>query len=100
MAKAKSAAETDSSAEFLATLTELNKVANRTNLASVQAKTMTKRSGAAAKGAVGAESVNVCAVYGKARPILDLILKLPFIPAKAKDIVRTLMSLLDVMCPR
>lgn len=104
MAKAKTVS-TDTAAEFLDTLNELNKVANRTNLAGVQPKAMVKRTGgsptkrAATKG-TAVETTDVCGVYGKARPILELIVKLPFIPAKAKEIVRTLMSVLDLVCPR
>ena len=88
MAKAKKAAG-DASVEFLDSLNELQKVSNRTDVSKLQA-----RSGALARG------VDVCGVYAKARPILELILKIPFIPKKAKDIIQMLMMALDTLCPR
>lgn len=88
MAKAKKAA-TDVSAEFLDSLNELNKAANRANFTKLQTRT-----GAVARG------VDVCGVYVKVRPFLDIILRVPFIPAKAKEGIKLLMAALDTMCPR
>lgn len=88
MAKAKRAAN-DVSAEFLDTLTELNKVANRADFTKLQTRT-----GAVARG------VDVCGVYAKVRPMLDIIIRIPFIPAKAKDGIKLLMGALDTLCPR
>jgi hypothetical protein len=100
MAKAKQAAAADSSTEFLGTLNELNKLAARTDLTKVQAGAMSKGGAMAKGGAVGAQGLDVCKVYGKVRPFLDIIIRIPFIPAKAKDAIKLLMSALDVMCPR
>jgi hypothetical protein len=88
MAKAKKAAN-DVSAEFLDSLNELNKVSNRADFSKLQT-----RGGAVARG------VDVCGVYVKVRPFLDIIVRIPFIPAKAKEGVKLLMSALDTMCPR
>ena len=88
MAKAKRAVN-DASGEFLDTLNELNKAANRADFSKLQSRT-----GAVARG------VDVCGVYVKVRPFLDIIIRIPFIPAKAKEGVKLLMMALDTMCPR
>ena len=88
MAKAKKAAG-DASVEFLDSLNELHKVANRTDVSKLQSRT-----GTLARG------VDVCGVYVKARPFLEIILKIPFIPKKAKEVIKMLMMALDTMCPQ
>ncbi len=89
MAKATKAA-TDLSAQFAESINELQKAANRADFTSIQT-----RAGTAAKG------VDVCGVYVKVRPFLEIILKIPvIIPEKVKKGIRLLMSVLDTMCPR
>lgn len=88
MAKAKKAAG-DASTELLDSLNELQKLSNRTDLSKLQS-----RPGTLARG------VDVCGVYAKARPFLEIILKIPFIPKKAKEVIKMLMMALDTMCPR
>lgn len=88
MAKAKRAAN-DVSVEFIDSLNELHKAANRADFSKLQG-----RGGAVARG------VDVCGVYAKVRPFLDIILKIPFIPAKVKEGIKLLMAALDTMCPR
>ena len=87
MAKAKKAS--DVSVEFIDALNELQKLSNRTDLSKLQSGT-----GALARG------VDVCKVYAKALPFLQIILKIPFIPKKAKDVIKLLTMALDTMCPR
>lgn len=101
MAKTKQAAA-DSSEEFFSTLSELNKLSARTDLSKIQGggAVMAKGGPMAKAGAVGAQGLNVCKIYGKVRPFLDIIVRIPFIPAKAKEAIKLLMSALDVMCPR
>ena len=41
----------------------------------------------------------ICPIYKKVRPILELILRTPLLPKKWKDAIRTLMSILDSLCP-
>jgi hypothetical protein len=88
MAKAQKAAG-DVSAEFVASLTELQKVSARADVSRLQT-----RSGTLARG------VDVCGVYAKARPILEIVIRIPFIPKKAKEVIKLLMSALDTLCPR
>lgn len=88
MAKAKKAAG-DVSTEFIDSLNELHKAANRADFSKLQT-----RGGAVARG------VDVCGVYVKVRPFLDIILRIPFIPAKVKEGIKLLMSALDTLCPR
>ena len=89
MAKAKKAA-TDASAEFISALNDLQKAANKANFAPAKS----------ARGAVAMKKLDVCGIYVKVRPFLEIILRIPFIPAKAKEGIKLLMSALDVMCPR
>lgn len=89
MAKAKKAA-TDVSAEFISALNDLQKLSNKTNFAPAKST----------RGAVAMKKLDVCKTYSKVRPFLEIIIRIPFIPAKAKEGIRLLMSALDVMCPR
>ena len=88
MAKAQKAAN-DVSAEFLSSLNDLQKAANKANFAITPTK-----------GATAIKGADVCKVYVKVRPFLEIIKRIPFIPAKAKEGITLLMSALDVMCPR
>jgi hypothetical protein len=92
MAKAQKAG-VDVSAEFITSLNDLQKAANRANFSKFQ----TTSRGAAADAKKGAD---VCGVYIKVRPFLEIIKRIPFIPAKVKEGLTLLMSALDVMCPR
>ena len=40
----------------------------------------------------------ICKIYRKIRPLLDALLKLPFIPEKIKRVIRTFMKILDLLC--
>ena len=42
---------------------------------------------------------NLCAVYKVVRPILVLASQAIFIPKKWRDAIKTLISVLDTMCP-
>jgi hypothetical protein len=42
---------------------------------------------------------NICTAYKIIRPILALILNLPFIPKKWKDALKAFMGVLDKLCP-
>lgn len=99
MAKATKAAAADSSTEFFNTLSELNKLSARTDLSKLQGGTVMAKGRGAAAATADAKGLNVCKVYGKVRPFLDIIVRIPFIPAKAKEAIKLLMSTLDLMCP-
>lgn len=93
MAKAQKAAA-DASAEFIASLNDLQKAANKANFS---APAMAPRKGG--RGTAVATGGDVCATYLKVRPFLEIISRMPFIPAKVKQGIGLLMSALDVMCP-
>ena len=44
-------------------------------------------------------STQVCAAYQIIRPILALIISLPFFPKKWKEAVKVFMQVMDVVCP-
>ena len=90
MATARKAATTDASPEFISALNDLQKSANKANFAPAKS----------ARGAVAMKKLDVCGIYVKVRPFLEIILRIPFIPGKAKEGIKLLMSALDVMCPR
>jgi len=88
MAQAKK--NNDGSTQFLNSITDLHKAANKADFGKLQSRT-----GALARG------VDVCIVYLKVRPFLEIILRIPIIiPEKVKEGIRLLMSVLDTMCPR
>lgn len=81
---------TDSSAEFLSAINELHRAASKADFSTIQTK-----SGTLAKG------IEICPVYFKVRPFLEIILKIPvIIPGPVKDGIRLLMSALDTACPK
>lgn len=43
--------------------------------------------------------VQVCAAYKIIKPILQLLLNVPFIPQTWKNAIRTFMQVLNVFCP-
>lgn len=88
MAKAKRAAG-DVSEEIISSLTEMHKASQRLDLSKMQT-----RSGALARGA------DVCGIYLKIRPYLEMVKNLPLIPKKIRDAIGLLMTALDMMCPR
>jgi hypothetical protein len=87
MAKTQRAA-TDVSAEFINALNDLQKVSNKANFTIVPTR-----------GATAIKGSDVCNVYVKVKPFLEIIVRIPFIPAKAKQGIMLLMSALDGMCP-
>lgn len=93
MAKA-TKASSDVSAEFISALNDLQKAAGKANFAKPKATRGATAGAAAIKGG------NVCEVYGKVRPFLDIINRIPFIPAKVKEGIKLLMMALDAFCPR
>lgn len=88
MAKAKKPAG-DASVDFLDSLTELHKLSARTDISKLQTGSITS-----------AKGLQICAVYAKARPFLEIIIKIPFIPSKAKEVIQLLMTALNTLCPR
>lgn len=42
----------------------------------------------------------ICPIYRVIRPILQGILALPFIPESWKQVIRTFIKLLDLVCPQ
>lgn len=86
MAKAGNAATTYD--DVLNSLLQMNKAAQRLNLSTLQT-----RGGAAARG------VDVCKVYAKVKPVLELVSKFPLLPKKLREAIVLLMSALDTLCP-
>ena len=86
MAKAGNAATTHD--EVLNSLLQMNKAAQRLNLSALQT-----RGGAAMRG------VDVCKVYAKVKPVLEMVSKVPLLPKKIREAIILLMSALDTLCP-
>ena len=42
---------------------------------------------------------NVCAIFKAARPILVLVSNIPLIPQRWRDVLKTFIQTLDVICP-
>lgn len=51
-------------------------------------------------GVSTAATGNLCSIYTVVRPILILISQLPLIPKKWKDAIKTLIAVLDTLCPQ
>ena len=74
--------------EVFNSLIAMHKAAQKLNLSKVKTR----------KGP-SAEAVDVCGVYKKIRPVLELISNFPLIPKKIKEAVKLLMATLDTICP-
>lgn len=94
MAKTKKAAGDGLHEDVLASMTQMQKAANRLNLSTLQPSS--GRAGAAMAAAKGGE---VCRIYNKIKPVLTLVVGFPLLPAKIRNAVKLLMGALDVMCP-
>lgn len=44
-------------------------------------------------------ALQICPAYKAVKPVLTMILSIPFFPAKWKNAVKSLMSVLDMICP-
>lgn len=54
----------------------------------------------AAKGVAAAEAVpGICPAYQAVRPILVIVSNIPIIPQKWRDVLKTFIEVVDVICP-
>lgn len=48
---------------------------------------------------LGAQLKKICGVYRGVRPILQVVVNFPLIPASIKNALKTFMSVMDPICP-
>ena len=80
---------TDVSADIINSLAEMQRASQKLDLSKFQTGTR-----------AATKAVEICPIYLKIRPYLEMVKNFPLIPKKIRDAVALLMSALDSFCPR
>ena len=84
-------------ADHSITFEQIDAAVNKFDLAAHQNTVAKLESAAASNPALALPQL--CPIYKVARPILVVISNLPFIPQKWRDLIKSFISTLDVLCP-
>ncbi|MEO8568328.1 MAG: hypothetical protein ABI419_04315 [Ginsengibacter sp.] len=81
------------------TFEQINDHINKADLSQYQKGAAGNFRAADVKTDAGGVLQKVCGIYHVIRPILQAILKIPFIPEKWKEVIKTFIGLMDTLCP-
>ena len=86
-------------AEAAVTFEQIDAGMNRVNLADYQPGGKSHLTAEAVRANPAAALPQLCPIYKAVRPILQAIANFPLIPQKWRDVIKTLVGILDTLCP-